>query len=67
MFKNRKIGIAFLYFVSVVVMAICYFVLSNKDFIGMIDDFYLAYSDWGILILVALMIWCVFVLVLRDD
>lgn len=45
MFKKNKIDISFLYLASVIVMAVCYFLLSNKDFSGMLVGYYDALLD----------------------
>jgi len=45
MFKKIKLDIAFWYLASIIVMAVCYALLSNKDFGTMFDSYYQSLLD----------------------
>lgn len=45
MFKKIKLDISFWYLASIIVMAVCYFLLANKDFGTMFDGYYQSLLD----------------------
>jgi len=74
-FKKNKIDISFWYIATVIIMAVLYFLLSKKDFEGMITRYYLVplgwilpvKYTWSILILAVLLICWVLIFISRDN
>jgi len=79
MFKKNKINVSLWYLVSVIGMAVLYFLMSDKmltskAFRQLIADYLLALGwapsveyNWGIFILVALIVYWGLIYVFRED